>query len=213
MGKRMPPLAERQIGMKRLMEKRGFDMKSVALRPGYVSQRQAHIVYGKLPSIGGYVQVVKPTYEELRHTLEDDLAWRSFLIDRAYRLHNETYGAENGGTINDIKRLIESSLDTYAGLHRQRLEYDLMGDDERVGTLVGIIGKTEMEVRAAWRRLEEREDEVRKMVEAQYGRVWVEPDEPDALDEMIAERTLNNPGFPAMVEDARARRAALREGR
>lgn len=35
--------------------------------------------------------------------------------------------------------------------------------------------------------------------------------EPDALDELIAERTARNPEFPKLVEAARRRRALLRE--
>ncbi len=35
--------------------------------------------------------------------------------------------------------------------------------------------------------------------------------EPDALDELIAERTARNPGFPKLLEAARRRRALLKE--
>lgn len=37
------------------------------------------------------------------------------------------------------------------------------------------------------------------------------PQEPDALDELIAERTARNPEFPKLVEAAARRRALLRE--
>lgn len=37
------------------------------------------------------------------------------------------------------------------------------------------------------------------------------PDEPDALDELIAERTARNPEFPKLVEAAARRRALLKE--
>jgi seryl-tRNA synthetase len=37
------------------------------------------------------------------------------------------------------------------------------------------------------------------------------PEEPDALDELIAERTARNPEFPKLVEAAARRRALLKE--